>query len=636
MEVNILEKAFEVLVDKVFSNIKDLAGYQIDKRNYENLCREAYNKLSFLDQVKTINDFGDSISLYDFFVHPYLIDLTKNKKEFTVNSIKDFACNKKVLISGIVGQGKSILMRHLAIQESFNGERFPVFVELKELEDNESLEAFMRKSIESWLQTDNQKIVSYLLKEGKVIFFFDGFDEIKTSNMEKIVRDFEKIDKKFPKLNFIVSSRPEDSIDKSTIFKKYLIKKLELGDQLNIIQKLVKDNQLQKNLTTTLSKSSKDIIGVLVTPLMVNFYVYLYKTEQIIGDNLKLFYNKIFDLVARKHDGTKILYKRVYATKLTIDQLEAAFECICYLCSRQGTFFFNEYSFREIVEKTIKFNKFQCAIDDLIKDLTTGLCFIGKESESFAFMHTSIAEFFAAKFVSKNADIKGLYTDLKNNYSKYDNLIKYLEVIDKKTFYINFLDGLLNENYDYFKSKSIVDNILISIKDYNKVYSKEDMQRLRKNNISVLILFEKSVHPYFVFKFLDSFEGQVQKDLSKKYKYANSFEFEIIYSGKRVDEKVNSEEQIVTVEEENIISSRIQSENYYLYETVDVETQHGTKSKKDIDNKIKNGNFESINARSSLDLSNINLHNNSFILKLDAMKKEIAEYKLPRAINDLF
>ncbi|WP_141546543.1 hypothetical protein, partial [Acinetobacter baumannii] len=86
----------------------------------------------------------------------------------------------------------------------------------------------------------------------------------------------------------------------------------------------------------------------------------------------------------------------------------------------------------------------------------------------------------------------------------------------------------------------------------------------------------------------------------------------------------------------NIISSRIQSENYYLYETVDVETQHGTKSKKDIDNKIKNGNFESINARSSLDISNINLHNNSFILKLDAMKKEIAEYKLPRAINDLF
>ncbi|WP_143112370.1 hypothetical protein, partial [Acinetobacter baumannii] len=152
----------------------------------------------------------------------------------------------------------------------------------------------------------------------------------------------------------------------------------------------------------------------------------------------------------------------------------------------------------------------------------------------------------------------------------------------------------------------------------------------------VLIIFEKSVHPYFVFKFLDSFEGQVQKDLSKKYKYANSFDFEIIYSGKRIDEKVNSEEQIVTVEEENIISSRIQSENYYLYETVDVETQHGTKSKKDIDNKIKNGNFESINARSSLDISNINLHNNSFILKLDAMKKEIAEYKLPRAINDLF
>lgn len=297
MEESILEKSFEILVEKIFSSLRNIAGYQIDKHNYDNLCKEAYNRLSFLDQVKTINDFGDSISLYDFFVPPHLIELSGSQREFTVNSLKDFNCNKKILISGIVGQGKSILMRHLAIQESFQSETFPIFLELRELEDGESLESFMRKNIKAWLDTDNDKIVAYLLKEGKVSFFFDGFDEIKTSNMEKVVKDFEKINKKFEKLRFVVSSRPEESIDKSIIFKKYLIKKLDLNAQINIIKKLVSDDFLQKNLINTLSSSSKDIIGVLVTPLMVNFYVYLYKTEQIIGDELKLFYDKLFDLV---------------------------------------------------------------------------------------------------------------------------------------------------------------------------------------------------------------------------------------------------------------------------------------------------------------------------------------------------
>lgn len=630
MDENFLGKTIEVFVDKIFSGIKDIAEYQIDKLKYDSLCKETYNKIFHLDQVKTINEFGDSISLYDFFVPPKLIDLNSSEKEFTVSSVKDFSSYKKVLISGIVGQGKSILMRHLAIQEAFNSEKLPIFLELREIEDNESLESFMRKNLKFWLGTDNDKIVNYLLKEGKVTFFFDGFDEIKTVYMEKIVRDFEKIDKKFEKLNFIVSSRPEDTIDKSTIFKKYVIKKLDLNAQIKIIEKLIKDQFLQRNLTQTLKNSSNDIIGVLVTPLMVNFYVYLYRIEQIIGDDLKLFYNKLFDLISRKHDGTKLLYKRTYATNLNSDQLETAFECICYLCCRQGAFFFNEYVFRDIVEKTIKFNKFRCSIDDLIKDLTTGLCFISKESESFAFMHTSIAEFFAAKFMIKNVDIDGLYLDLKSDYKKYENVIRYIEIIDQKLFYVNFLDDLIEKNYDFFKTKEIMNGLFISTKYYNRKYSQDDLLKDVKNKISVIIFFKKSVHPFLVFKFLENFENLIQQDISKKYIYANSFEFETLYSG------TSTETGSIDTEEANMESSRVQSENYYLYETIDIKSEHGTKNKKEIEDKIKSGNFELITSRSTFNLSNVNLHNNQFILKLDEIKIKIKEYKKPRVINELF
>lgn len=623
-----LEKALEALVDKFFTNLKDIAGYQIDKLHYDSMCKEAYNKLADLDQVKTINDFEDSISLYDFYVEPQLIsDITGLKQAFIVNSLDDFSCSKKILISGIVGQGKSILMRHLAISESFKGNRFPIFVELRELGED-SLENFMRKSIKSWLKIDNDKLIAHLLKEGKIIFFFDGFDEIEIPKMEKTVREFEKISKKYEKLDFIVSSRPEESIDKSTIFKKFLIKKLDLNDQLKIIKKLVKDYLIQENLVKSLSSASDDIKNILVTPLMVNFYVYLYKSDQIISEDLKLFYDKLFDLVLRKHDGTKLLYKREYATKLSTEKLQNAFECLCYLCCKRETFFFGEYVFRELVEKTIKFNKFNCSIDNLIRDFTTGICFIGREGQSYAFMHTSIPDFFSAKFISKNKDIDGLFDDLKNNYKKYENVLNYLKKIDEKCFYINYIDTILEESYDFFKSKEILDEIYYSIKYYNNKYSEDQFIKKVKNPIKILIILKGNVNSYFAFHFINYIRNPLQIYLDKRFKYANSYEFQMIYSDQDSTE--------TNFKSEKIDSDKFKSENYYLYEKIEDESEHGKCNKEQVDNTIKIENFEKINAKYNSDLSQLKLAISIYNSKLDKIKEKIDFYKKPKSINDLF
>ena len=444
--------------EKAFEPLKELASYQIDKVNINEICKEAYNSLSNLDQVRTINEFDKAVSLYSFYVAPQVTSLDSedsSKKTFLVDNLSDFSSTKKILISGIVGQGKSILMRNLAIQESFKGDKFPIFVELKDLEDDESLEKCMRRNISFILRSESEKIITYLLTEGKVIFFFDGFDEVKTENMGKIVKDFEKIERKFKKLNFVVSSRPEDTIDKSTIFSKFLINKLDFCGQVKIIEKLTTENLIKENLIRNLKEANKDVQGVLVTPLMVNFYFYLYKTEQITGTNITLFYNKLFDLTLRKHDGTKLAYKRSYITGLTPEKIEEAFECICFLSCRQKTFFFAEYDFLELVKKTIKFQNLKCSPSDLIKDFTTGISFIVREGQSYAFLHTSIPEFFAAKFLLRNINVNGLLKEIYDNYDNYINLVEYFRKINEKEFFISFLKPILEESIDFFKSKNI-------------------------------------------------------------------------------------------------------------------------------------------------------------------------------------
>lgn len=609
------------IFEKIFNPLKKFAEYQLDKINFHALSSEAHNKLVGLAQVRTINEFDKSVPLYDFYVPPQVTDLESNNI-FLVDDLEDFSSPKKVLISGIVGQGKSILMRSLAIKEAYKGERFPIFMELRELGDDESLENFIHKNINNNIGINNHKLQSHLLKEGKVILFLDGFDEIKTSEMGRVVKEFEKLTRKFEKLNFIVSSRPEENIEKSTIFNKFLINRLDLDGQINIINKLTNDDFIKENLISNLREANKDLQGVLVTPLMVNFYFYLYRTEQIKGTDITLFYEKLFDLTLRKHDGTKLVYRRDYVTKLTPVELQSVFECICFLSCRQKTFFFNEYKFIELIGAAIRFQKIDCSENDLIRDLTTGICFICREGQSYAFLHTSIPEFFAAKFVLKNIDVTRLMTEVIDNYQDYINLVDYMKNIDEKLFLLNFLKPILNEAIDYFRTKKVLDDIYIS----SLLYSKN---RSNNNKVKVLTLFDRNIHNYIAVDFKDFIKPFMQEDIDKKFKRRKSTNYQFFWTSRRKSSVNNDEIE--------------QSENYFLHEKLDnvpkeniARTRGEVLSNRgEVLSKIESEDFKPITENYSQRCENIEKGLNLYILRLDEWNKKILKFQ-ETSIDDLF
>lgn len=603
------------LFEKIFNPLKQYKDYQLDKVNFHNLSNQAHEKLVDLAQVRTINEFDRSVSLYDFYVPPQVTGI-ESKNTFTVRSLNDFFTPKKILISGIVGQGKSILMKNLAIQESYKCEKFPIFIELRDLDENENLEKFVGRSICDLLGLESSKLHSYLLKEGKVILFFDGFDEVKTNEMGRVVKEFERFEKKFPNLKFIVSSRPEDTIEKSTIFSKFIINKLDLDGQINIIEKLTDQVFLKKNLIDNLKKSNKDIQGVLVTPLMVNFYYYLYKTEQIKGTDVTLFYNQLFDLTLRKHDGTKLIYERTYVTGLNPKELQSVFECICFISCTQKTFFFTEYKFREIVTKAINFENLSCNKDDLIRDLTTGISFICREGESFAYLHTSIAEFFGAKFIINNINSLNLINRIVDNYEDYINLVEYMKEINNKFFLLYFLKPVIEKSKDFFKNKLILDNIYISSKFYDKKGSKD-------NVLYVLIVFSSEVHSYIVFDFKNYIKPFIREHLIKKYN--KKFRIKYQYFWKPTEQASNSNDEV------------IQSENYFLHERIDNENKSNTEStnRKALKSRIEMDEFKSINLNYANRAPIIEKAINSYLIKLDSLETKI-KMNENTDIEDLF
>lgn len=435
--------------------------------------------------------------------------------------------------------------------------------------------------------------------------------------MGRVIKEFEKLANKFPELKFIVSSRPEETIEKSTIFSKFLINKLDLNGQINIINKLTTENFLKENLTDNLKSSNNDIKNVLVTPLMVNFYFYLYRTEQIKGSDITLFYNQLFDLTLRKHDGTKLVYQRDYVTKLSPKELQGLFECICFLSCNQKTFFFNEYSFRSLVGKSIKILNIDCSVDDLIRDLTTGICFLHREGQSYAFLHTSIPEFFCAKFVIKNIGVEGLMDKIIDGYQDYINVIKYMELIDKKFFLLKFLHPILVNSIDYFKSKEILGNIYISSKYYNKNSSDG-------NVVNVWIIFDAKVHSYIVFDFKEFIESSIYEGIKNRFKRRKNITYKVSW-------RPNKQSSGSTDEIE-------QSENYFLHERLnDISTSSllSSSKRKDTLTILENEEFKAIASSYSQRYEGIEKGVNLYILRLNKWMDEINKFN-KLSIDDLF
>lgn len=407
-----------------------------------------------------------------------------------------------------MGQGKSVLMRHLAISEVLEHNKIPLFYELRYLQKGQNLEHVLKQLFSEWLNIKSQKLIEYVLLTGQVTLFFDGFDEIHIDDMPKIVLGLEGLLRKYPNLNFVVSSRPENVIDSSTIFQNFQIQKLDFNAQKNIVNALLKDKKMQVAVISGIESSNIEVKDALITPLMVNLFVFIYKHEKIIPEHVKDFYDRLFDLVLRKHDNTKIDFKRDRATKLDNKSLRKILQLISYMCCKQQVFAFDESVFRRLVERAIQINKLECSVDDLIYDLTGVLCFIVREGYLFAFIHKSIPEYFAAEFIRDKGEPEKLYHEIYIKYDQYEKVAEFLRVIDEYNYNHFLLNRIYEESLSSIRSKDFLDCTYVSFV--------KEVPELR-------IIFKDYVHDYFSNYLRNNTSRHLIVDIKKNYSNIKRF-----------------------------------------------------------------------------------------------------------------
>jgi predicted NACHT family NTPase len=407
-------------------------------------------RIKQIDQVRTIWKPEEPISLKDFFHPPKLIIKHSAQR---VARLSDLPSNA-VVIEGIVGQGKSVFLRSLAIEELIqnDGKWIPMFLELKDITPKLDLMSILHKSLDSYDIDFDDETVDYLFRSGKFALLLDGFDELEDGLVKETHLQIEHLAQKYPELRIVVSSRPGHEILKSTTFQRLRIAPLRPIEYPAFLERLKVDAGKSLAIRQAIKNSPSKISELIITPLMLTLVVLVYESESEIPETLPDFFDRLFQVVFTKHDRQKANFNRKHQSGLSERRLQSLFEAFSFMTIQAGyRRTLTDNQFIECFEMALKFSDgIQCEVEGFRHDITKAACLMLEDGiDSITYLHKSILEYYAAAFVKRLSDNNAEFfyrSAMAKSYSWRETLV-FLKAIDTIRYSRYYVIPVIDRDY---------------------------------------------------------------------------------------------------------------------------------------------------------------------------------------------
>lgn len=197
-------------------------------KDYLHCVDERYSK------AKSFFIVSEAVYLYEFYI-PSSISFGKTEVDNT--TIADIAAlNPFMVLVGGGGSGKSMLMRHLFLDTLKSGEKVPVFLELRHLnEQNQTLLDFINETLRLNKLNLDADYVEKAMKAGHFVLLLDGFDEIVHSRRKELSKQIQQLQKKYDKNMMLVSSRADNIFSGWAAFGEAHVSPLNLDQAVRLI-----------------------------------------------------------------------------------------------------------------------------------------------------------------------------------------------------------------------------------------------------------------------------------------------------------------------------------------------------------------------------------------------------------------
>lgn len=374
---------------------KELVIWQNDKAR-----TQLAQKILAYDKIKTIWQKNKDVRLSRIY-YPSHVSFPEGITK-QINSLNELPKLKNLVIQGTVGQGKSVFLRHLCIQElrQAGSGRIPIFIEFRSIDAKDGLPGAIRRSFDALGFKVSDELLDFYAASGSIVLLLDAFDELADDLVNTVFRDMEILALKYPLLQMIVTSRPNRAIQNSGHFSVISLAPLSQKDFDPFLEKINVNASQRQQLIAAINQSSSGVSGLLTTPLMLTLVVMLYAAEKTIPSELPEFFEALFQTVFTAHDKQKPGLVRHHKTGLSERKLQKLFEAFCFMGIQKGFVrSLDIEQFNNAFDLALKYSDGQCSPEDFRSDITQVACLMQEEGFDITFLHQSIQEYYAAAFI---------------------------------------------------------------------------------------------------------------------------------------------------------------------------------------------------------------------------------------------
>ena len=403
-----------------------------------------------------------------------------------------------IIITGIGGMGKTMLMKYFCTNAIENGYKIPVYISLGQLNnvniDREPFEKLIHEQLRKLGFDLDYKYFEYSLKEDIYLFLFDGLDEISREKRKTLSPKISEFANQFSKNSFILSSRPTEEVSRWENFTVFSICPLSRKQTTQLIRKLEYDDETKNRFINEL----KDEIyakyrSFVSVPILLSILFLTYSAHTVLPETLNEFYENAFTTLLYEHDRMKMGFDRVFTSGLSYEAFREVFLLFCFI-----TFFEEKYSFSnrylvdkmslisQIINKDFDKNKYICDLEEIS-------CMLIRDGQEYTFLHRSFQEYFTAVLMEKKSDEKQM--ELCSRYIKegrysshsLDLIIALLSDNGFRYSYNDFLVLLQSVEPERFEK-------IVLIPILQKVY--EDYERNNSNLFATTMRWSKRLRDY--------------------------------------------------------------------------------------------------------------------------------------------
>lgn len=414
---NLAKEMSSFVAEKVSEYYKDITNKElVDSgwafEDYLYKTRDMYSKsktILYRDEKKEIKEFFEPPVLYKEETH-----LRRKPRSFFISSenleeIFMRSGHSKVLITGIGGMGKTILLKHLCVNAIDTGYKIPIFISLRWFNDMEIKEEPLERLIYDRLKINgfnlDYKYFKYSLEGNKYVVLFDGYDEISVEKQSVITRKIADFTQQYSDNHFIITSRPVEQISCWNEYRLLELCPLKLSQVENLILKLQFDSIPKKRfideLKIGLYEEYRSFVSI---PLTLSILFITYVENTTIPEALPEFYEMSFSTLLYRHDKLKEGYERVLKSKIGRHEFRAIFSTFCFETYFKDAYSFSEQRLIEYISSAV--HKCELSIDPYAykDDLVDVVCMLVRDGREYSFLHRSFQEYFAAYYVSQKPD----------------------------------------------------------------------------------------------------------------------------------------------------------------------------------------------------------------------------------------